>query len=81
MAHFDIHQPRGEFTIVVAGNTQSPGEQTQEHAGGNREESPIAAVQRLIADGINKKDAIRMVASEKGLSRRDVYQAVISSGI
>ena len=81
MTHFDMNQPRGEFTIVVAGNSQSLGEQAQENSSGSVGESPVDAVQRLIADGTNKKDAIRMVASEKGLSRRDVYQAVISAGI
>ncbi len=70
--HFDTHQPRGEFTIIVEGAI------AREQPPPSVAESPVEAVRRLIAEGINKKDAIRKVASEKNLSRRDVYQAVLA---
>ena len=72
ISHFDIHQPRGEFTIVVGGAT------AHEQLAPSVAESPVEAVRRLMADGVNKKDAIRKVASEYNLSRRDVYQAVLA---
>lgn len=72
ISHFDIHQPRGEFTIVVGGAT------AHKQLAPSVAESPVEAVRRLMADGVNKKDAIRKVASEYNLSRRDVYQAVLA---
>ncbi|MDF2500345.1 MAG: rsmI [Anaerosporomusa subterranea] len=71
--HFARNDPRGECTIIVAG-------QTDNVAGTVKEQnlpSPVEAVAELITGGMNKKDAIRKVASERGLSKRDVYNAVL----
>lgn len=72
--HFAANDPRGEFTLIVSGNLDAS-------AGSDAEEeqasSPVEAVMALVADGVNKKDAIRMVALQRKISRRDVYQAVL----
>lgn len=77
--YFREHPPRGEFVIVVAGHDgeqelpeQSPPEIT--------DESIRQEVERRVAGGANKKDAIRMIASQWGLSRRRVYQLALDSG-
>lgn len=73
--HFNQNQPRGEFTLIVSGNTdsQKPGQEAD-----NLEPVDVVqAVQLLIGQGINKKDAIRQVASQYGLPKRQVYQAVL----
>jgi 16S rRNA (cytidine1402-2'-O)-methyltransferase len=75
-AHFATVDPRGEFTLVVNG----AGHQAMEQENGSEADIPLAeAVKLLIASGVNKKDALRKVASERGLSRRDVYQAVLET--
>lgn len=71
--YFKEHDPRGEFTIVVAGsNKENLLEPKAVH-----EAAPVDAVADLIAGGMKKKDAIRKVASERGLSKRDVYNALL----
>lgn len=75
-AHFAVTLPRGEFTLVVAGLAQ---EAAQEQPAINLEESLVEAVNRLVAGGVNKKDAIRQIASERGMPKRDVYQATIEN--
>ncbi len=77
--HFREHSPRGEFVIVVAGHDgaqdlpeESPPEIT--------DESIRQEIERRVAGGANKKDAIRMIASQWGLSRRRVYQLALDSG-
>jgi 16S rRNA (cytidine1402-2'-O)-methyltransferase len=71
--------PRGEFVMVVAGSDgaeelpeQAPKEITDETI---RQE-----IELRMASGANKKDAIRMIASQWGLSRRRVYQLALDSG-
>ncbi len=77
--HFDQNQPRGEFTIIVEGYTDGS-EQSQPG-------EPVAAVDvvqavhGLMQQGVNKKDAIRQVASQTGLPRRQVYQTILDSSL
>ena len=40
--------------------------------------SPTKLVARLIAEGMDKKAAMRQVAQTLSISRRDVYQAVLA---
>ncbi|SHI49432.1 16S rRNA (cytidine(1402)-2'-O)-methyltransferase [Propionispora hippei] len=70
--YFTQQSPRGEFTLVVEGcPATGETESRQENL------SPVSYVEQLIRSGKNKKDAIRLVASELGLPKREVYQAVI----
>ena len=75
--HFSVNQPRGEFTLVVAGS--SGDEQKSEEDSSLSDLDIATAVNQLIEQGINKKDAIREVASKKGLPKRQVYQAVLDN--
>lgn len=40
-------------------------------------ESPVTAVRRLMRQGWNRKDAMRRVAQERGVSRRAIYQELL----
>lgn len=63
----NLDEPRGEFVIVVEGASAEP--------------APIAgnfldAYEKLIAAGTDKKAAMRAVARDFNLSRREIYNAV-----
>lgn len=73
--HFSETQPRGEFTIIVAGNSENL--TTSQTTAPLSTPDIVQAVQALIRQGVNKKDAIREVASQNGLPKRQVYQAVL----
>ena len=78
-AHFAGNRPRGEFTLLVAGNALKQ-QDAQTGSAEDAEPSDAAirqAVERLMGMGENKKDAIKMTASQLGLSRRRVYQLMI----
>jgi 16S rRNA (cytidine1402-2'-O)-methyltransferase len=64
--------PRGEITLVVAGAPAAPAVRPDD--AGLR-----AAVAGHEAAGTARRDAIALVASEHGLPKREVYQAVITS--
>ncbi|MGI6092026.1 MAG: 16S rRNA (cytidine(1402)-2'-O)-methyltransferase [Veillonellaceae bacterium] len=72
--HFAENQPRGEFTLVVAGAGE---EKVLEMAAEQDQLSPLEEVLNSIARGQNKKDAIRTVALKRGIPKREVYQAII----
>lgn len=65
---------RGEFCIVVEGNENGNEEEVQEQWWTNlRVEEHVNAV--MERQGIRSKEAIRQVANERGMNRRDVYKA------
>ena len=66
--------PRGEFVIVVGG-----AEAVTENMSKAEPEDVVEAVRALAAGGMAKKEAIRATAKRTGLSRRDVYQAVLAA--
>ena len=78
-AGFREQAARGEFVVMVAGRDETMAmpepAATQISDEGIRQE-----IARRIAAGANKKDAIRMTASQWGLSRRRVYQLALDSG-
>lgn len=75
--YFSSNLPRGEFTIVVAGSCDD-GEVVEERD--KQLLKPIdEAVNWYISQGLDKKAALRRVAQDRNISRREVYQAVIKA--
>jgi 16S rRNA (cytidine1402-2'-O)-methyltransferase len=57
--------PRGEITLLI------------DRAGAVVDNTPLAeAVERAMSNGLDRMEAIKQVARERGLAKRDVYQAV-----
>ena len=61
---------KGEFVIVVEGSQTTP-------AAAFADTSIEEHLLRYIQDGISKKDAVKRVATERGLPRNEVYQAAL----
>ena len=71
--HIDDITYKGEFVILLGGADQAPqGDPDQPQVLLSYEE----AVATLVDQGLPKKEAIRKVAKERGVSRREVYNAV-----
>lgn len=64
--------PRGEFVVVVGGAGKAAEEASQVVP-----EDAAEIVRALTAQGMAKKEAMREAAKKTGLSRRDVYQAML----
>ena len=73
LAHYREHEPRGEFVLVVAGADESA-----VVADAAEEMSLTERYAAHIAKGLDKKEAMRRTAQELGISRRDVYQALLA---
>ena len=75
--HFTTHLPRGEFTLVVAGCPAS----TEAEVSIAADEGILQdEVFSLVAQGMDKKNAIRVIAEQRNLPKRMVYQAMLATG-
>ncbi|MDQ0285221.1 16S rRNA (cytidine1402-2'-O)-methyltransferase [Desulfofundulus luciae] len=73
--HFRLQSPRGEFTLVVAGAREGEVADTRDESWlGLSLQEHVALLQ---ARGMGKKEAIREVARQRGMPRRDVYNQVV----
>lgn len=70
LAHFQ--EPRGEFTLVVAGNQEARGPGTLEAE--NQLQAAAAELSRLRAEGLRAKQAVAQVAERYNLPHREVYR-------
>lgn len=77
LAHYREHEPRGEFVLIVAGTDEN----AASTADAAEEMSLTERYAAHIAKGLDKKEAMRRTAQELGISRRDVYQAVLAGDV
>ncbi len=70
VAHFAEQQPRGEMTLVIAGNAKDNLAPVETGSISNQ-------VERLMLGGLNRNDAIKQAAKSRGLSKREAYQLML----
>ena len=64
--HFTKTEPRGEFTVAIAGQTTSPKPWSEEELRQH--------LNTLMAQGLSPSKASRQLAEQTGLPKRDIYQ-------
>ncbi len=75
---FETQQPRGEYVLVVEGKSLSEFRREQEQ---NWQEISIEAhMAQYEAQGIERKEAMKRVAKDRGISKREVYQHLLKEG-
>ena len=74
----NLNEPVGEYVIIVDGKKNTDESSNTENLVQPAAENFIDAYKKFIAQGVDKKTAIREVAKKFNLSRRDVYNAVIN---
>ena len=75
LERFLLEEPKGEFVFVLEGRTaeEMKREEQQEW-----ENIPIEEhMERYMAAGMDKKQAMKEVARDRGISKRDVYQQLL----
>lgn len=70
--YFTENRPRGEFVLVISGKSDE--EIKTEKESQWIDLSIEEHLEKVIAEGINKKEAIKLVAKERGLAKKDVYK-------
>lgn len=72
IAKYEAEEPRGEYVLVIEGKDPAA-IQAETEASWN--EMPLADhMQHYLDQGMPEKDAMKQVAKDRGISKRDVYQ-------
>lgn len=74
-AYWSVNEPRGEYVLVLEGLSE------QEAAEENRARWSGMSLKEHLAfyldQGMDKKEAMKRMASDRGVSRRDIYQGLL----
>lgn len=75
LAYYETEEPRGECVLIIEGKDQK---ELQRENQENWKELSIEEHMKLYEDqGISRKEAMRLVAKDRGISKRDVYQELL----
>ncbi|MBU4532965.1 MAG: 16S rRNA (cytidine(1402)-2'-O)-methyltransferase [Firmicutes bacterium] len=72
VAHFQVRAPKGEFTLVLEGAM----EKADEGAGIPGEPQLRSAFEELLANGVDRRTAVKELAVRYGSRRREIYNAL-----
>ena len=75
VVHYTNEEPKGECVLVIAGRPEE--EIRAEQAEAWQELSLEEHVAKYEAEGMDRKEAMKAVAKERGISKRDVYQELL----
>lgn len=74
--YYKDNEPRGEYVLVIEGKTFEELKKEEQQAWENM--SLEDHMQVYEDQGIDHKEAMKLVAKDRGISKRDVYQALLS---
>lgn len=75
VVYFTEHEPKGEFVLVVAGADAR--EQKRKEQEKWRELSLEAHMEIYLEQGMTKKEAMKEVAKDRGVSKREIYAELL----
>ncbi len=71
LTYFETNEPRGEYVLVIEGYDLRKQEKDEQKSW---EEMPIEEhMQLYLGQGLGEKDAMKKVAADRGVSKRDIY--------
>ena len=76
LLYFKDNEPRGEYVLVISGRDRREMEEQAQKAWEELSFSEHMAIYE--AQEIPRKEAMKLVAKDRGISKRDVYQALLS---
>ena len=72
---YEENEPKGEYVLVIEGIDRNQIEQDKQK---EWEKMPVEEHMKLYEDqGIDRKEAMKKVAADRGVSKRDIYQALL----
>ena len=76
LEYYESNDPRGEYVLVLEGKSH---QQKEEEKQASFSEMSIEDHMKIYEDkGVDRKEAMKLVAKERGISKRDVYNHLIS---
>lgn len=75
ISYYETREPKGEYVLVIAGKSK---EQVLQEQRSQWEEMSIEEhMEMYLSRDMSKKDAMKAVAKDRGVSKRDIYQALL----
>ena len=75
LSYYEQNEPRGEYVLVLQGKSF---EEIAEEEKKSWESMTLEEhMQVYESQGIARKEAMKLVAKDRGISKRDVYQALL----
>ena len=74
LQYYEKEEPKGECVLVLEGRSRKEMEQEAQEKW--TEVSLEEHMELYLSQGLNKKEAMKSVAKDRGISKRDVYQAL-----
>lgn len=78
LSYYETEEPRGECVLVVEGKNRLEIQQEQERSW--EAISIEEHMKRYLDGGMDKKEAMKLVAKDRGMKKRDVYQYLLNTG-
>ena len=75
LSYYEDKAPRGEYVLVICGKSRE--EITKEKQSSWEEMSIEEHMEYYENQGINHKEAMKLVAKDRGVSKRDIYQYLV----
>ncbi len=76
LSYYDVNEPRGEYVLVIEGKKRS--DIIKEKQAEWECMSIKDHVDMYIGQGMDKKEAMKAVAKDRGVSKRDIYQELLN---
>lgn len=76
LSYYDINEPRGEYVLVIEGKKRS--DIIKEKQAEWESMSIKDHIDMYIGQGMDKKEAMKAVAKDRGVSKRDIYQELLN---
>lgn len=76
VSYYEENNPKGEFVLVIEGKSQE--DLTREKQAAWESLSLDDHMSHYEKQGISRKDAMKLVAKDRGISKREVYAALLS---
>ena len=73
--YYEINEPKGECVLVMEGKSRE--DIRREEVSKWEEMSIEEHMEYYLSQGIDKKEAMKLVAKDRGISKRDVYQQLL----
>ena len=78
LSYYETEEPRGECVLVIEGKSRLEIQQEQERSW--EAISIEEHMKRYLDSGMDKKEAMKLVAKDRGMKKRDVYQYLLNAG-
>lgn len=75
IAHYTKEEPKGECVLVLEGRSRR--QMKEEEQAAWNEISIQEHMQQYLDSGLDKKEAMKRVAKDRGVGKRDIYQALL----